>query len=242
MLTRVPVVALLLLLASEPACVVYEYEHEVWFRVGGAGTVNVTGRPALWTAFKGVGSPADPDGTVTREALRELFERSGLRVNRITLTRRGGRPYLFVSADFDDLNALRGTPAFPDLDLRLARDGERLRLDGTWARPPTAPDVGPRDRDGLMAVRFHLPSKVFEHKNAARGVERGNIVGWEQDVAAARDGGRLEIGALMDQRSILGSTVALFSAAIVLALLTLGLGLYAVFRKGRRQRAGAGAP
>jgi hypothetical protein len=174
---------------------------------------------------------------VTKEALRELFERSGLRVNRVTLTRRGGRPYLFVSADFDDLNALRGTPAFPDLDLRLVRDGERLRLDGAWSRPPGAPDVGPRDRDGLMAVRFHLPSKVFEHKNATRGVERGNIVGWEQDVAAARDGRPLPFGAVMDQRSILGSTVALFSAAIVLALLTLGLGLYAVFRKGHRERA-----
>ena len=182
MLTRVPVVALLLLLASEPACVVYEYEHEVWFRVGGAGTVNVTGRPALWTAFKGVGSPADPDGTVTREALRELFERSGLRVNRVTLTRRGGRPYLFVSADFDDLNALRGTPAFPDLDLRLARDGERLRLDGTWARPPTAPDVGPRDRDGgpvltstlvAFALGLAVVLLVRQPRNPAHEVQAG---------------------------------------------------------------------
>ncbi len=236
---RAPLAALLLLVAFDQACVVYEYEHEIWFRVGGAGTVNVTGRPALWTAFKGVGQASDPDASVTREALRELFERSGLRVKRVTLTRRGGRPYLFVSADFDDLNKLSGTPAFPDLRVHLTREGERLRLDGVWARPPNAPDVGARDRDGLMAVRFHLPAKVFEHKNAAAGVERGNIVGWRQDVAAGRDGGRLEFGALMDRRSILGSTVALFASAIALALLLLAAGLYVALRQGRRQRARA---
>jgi hypothetical protein len=234
---RAPLAALLLLVAFEQACVVYEYEHEIWFRVGGAGTVNVTGRPALWAAFKGVGDAQDPDATVTRESVRALFERSGLRVNTVTLTRRGGRPYLFISANFDDINALAGTPAFPDLKLRLLPDGERLRLEGTWERPSGAPDVGPRDRDGLMAVRFHLPAKVFEHKNAFAGVERGNIVGWRQDVAAARDGGRLEVGALMDRRSILGSTVTLFSGAILLALLLVATGLYLAFRRGHRQRA-----
>lgn len=237
---RAPLAALLLLVALDQACVVYEYEHEIWFGVGGAGTVYVTGRPALWTAFKGVGSAGDPDGSVTREALRALFERSGLRVNRVTLTRRGGRPYLFVSADFDDINALEGTPAFPDLHLRLTREGERLRLEGTWVPPPGRPDVGRGERDGLMAVRFHLPAKVYEHKNAFEGVERGNIVGWRQDVAHALDGGRLEFGALMDQRSILGSTVLLFGGAIVLALALLALGLYAVFRKGHRERRAGG--
>jgi hypothetical protein len=238
---RLPLAALLLLVALDQACVVYEYEHEIWFRVSGRGTVNVTGRPALWTAFKGVGRADDTDGTVTRETLRALFERSGLRVNRVTLTRRGGRPYLFVSADFDDINKLEGTPAFPDLRLRLTREGERLRLDGSWARPPGTPDIGARDRDGLMAVRFHLPAKVYDHKNAAEGVERGNIVGWRQDVARALDNGRLEFGALMDRRSILGSTVLLFGGAISLALALLALGLYAVFRKGHRDRRSAGA-
>lgn len=238
---RLPLAALLLAVALEQACVVYEYEHEIWFRVGGRGTVNVTGRPALWNAFKGVGRADDPDATVTREALQELFERSGLRVTRVTLTRRGGRPYLFVSADFDDINRLAGTPAFPDLHLRLTREGDRLRLEGRWTRPPGTPDGGDRDRDGLMAVRFHLPAKVYDHKNAALGVERGNIVSWRQDVARALDGAALEFGALMDRRSILGSTVLLFASAIALALGCLALALYAVLRKGRRDRRAAAA-
>jgi hypothetical protein len=232
--------ALLLLLAAPlRSCLVYEFEHEIWLRVDGSGTVNVTGRPALWTAFKGLGRAEDPEGTVTPGAVRELFERSGLRVRRVTLTRRGGQPYLFVSADFDDVNRLAGTPAFPDLRLGLVRDGERLRLSGDWARPPGTSQPDARHREGLMAVRFHLPAKVYSHRNAVEGVERGNIVSWRQDVAQALDGRSLELGAVMDRRSILGSTVLLFAGAIVTALALLTLGLYLALRRGRRQRGAA---
>src|SRR5262245_57511620 len=233
-------VALLLLAAGGRACLTYEYEHEIWLRVDGSGTVNVTGRPALWTAFKGLGDPRNPDATATRDAARALFERSGLRVRRVTLTRRGGHPYLFVSADFSDVNALSKTPAFPDLALGLRRENGRLFLDGRWARPPAAVDIGARDRDGLMAVRFHLPSKVYSHRNAADGVERGNIVGWRQEVAAALDGRPLDVGAEMDERSILLSTVLLFGGAILLALAILFSIFWAVVRRGRRDLAEAG--
>jgi hypothetical protein len=226
--------ACILLAAGLRACTVYEYEHEFWLRVDGSGSVSVTARPELWVAFKGLGRPEDPDGTATREAARELFERSGLSVNRVTITRRSGRPYLFVSADFKDVNQLGGTPAFPDLTLSLRQEGERLRLEGAWRRPPERAER-PRQTDGLMAVRLHLPSKVYEHKNAAEGVERGNIVGWRQEVAQALAGGRLDLGAGMDRRSILWSTVGLFGATIVGGLGLLALALYLAFRRGRRE-------
>lgn len=93
-----------------------------------------------------------------------------------------------------------------------------------------------------MAVRFHLPSKVYDHKNAADGVERGNIVAWRQDVAAALRGEPLRFHATMDQRSILWSTVGLFGTAIVLALATLGGALYFALRRGRGVRAASAAP
>jgi hypothetical protein len=223
----------LLLLAVLPGCIVYEYEHELWLRVDGSGSILVTGRPELWAAFKGVGRAQDPDQTVTREAVRELFERSGLKVKRVTLTRRDGRPYLFVSAEFDDVNRLDATPAFRDLKLALRRRGERLVLEGRWVPPAPAPPLPAAHREGLMAVRFHLPSKVFSHRNADGGVERGNIVGWRQEVARALDGQPLEFGADMSPRSILWSTVSLFGAAIVGGLVILAAALYLVFRKGR---------
>jgi hypothetical protein len=225
--------ACLLLAAGLRGCVSYEYEHEFWLRVDGSGSVNVTGRPELWTAFKGP-EAANAQGAATRESVRALFERSGLAVKRVTLTERRGRQYLFVSADFKDLNALRGTPAFADFEkLSVGREGERLSLYGIWKRPAARAEK-PAD-EGLMAVRFHLPSKVYEHKNAVDGVERGNIVGWRQEVRQALGGRRLEVGALMDPRSILVSTVGLFAIAIAGGLSVLALGFYLAFRKGRRE-------
>jgi len=230
-----PRLAVAILLATAlRGCLTYEYEHEFWLRVDGSGTVHVTGRPALWTAFKGLGTPEDPEGTVTREAVREIFERSGMRVERVTLTRRGGRPYLFVSARFDEVSRLSYSPAFPDLRIALVEDTGRLELEGSWQRPLDAPDTGGRERDGLMAVRFHLPSRVYGHRNAEDGVERGNILSWRQDVAAGLDGVRLDFGAVMDERSILFSTVLLFGGAVVLAVLLLAFGVWALVHRGRR--------
>jgi hypothetical protein len=232
--------ALVLLLSGLRSCVAYEYEHEFWLEVDGSGTVFVTGQPALWGAFKGLDRPQRDAGEL-RQAARDLFERSGLRVRRVTVTHRRGRSYLFVAADFDDVNRLPGTPAFPDLDLRLTPATERLRLAGAW-RPPRPPPAGTAS-EGLMAVRFHLPSKIFHHQNAFDGVERGNIVSWRQDLAQGLAGQPLPFGAEMDRRSILLSTVSLFAAAIVAGLGLLGLAVFWVRRAGRRRiTAAAGAP
>ena len=51
-----------------------------------------------------------------------------------------------------------------------------------------------------MAVRFHLPSKVYGHDNADLGVERGNIVSWRQEVGRALAGQPLAFGATIDSR------------------------------------------
>ena len=227
--------AVILLATTLRGCLTYEYEHEFWLRVDGSGTVHVTGRPELWMAFKGLGDPRDP-ATATAEAARALFLKAGLEIRRARITSRGGRPYLFVSADFEDVNALSGSAAFPDLEIALLREGERLRLRGEWRRP-AANGLAPGATDGLLAVRFHLPSKLYEHQNAPDGVERGNIVGWRQDVTAGLRGEPLGFGALMDERSILSSTVVLFGGAIALAAMILSLGVYAVVRRGRRDLA-----
>jgi hypothetical protein len=227
----------LLLAISLHGCVAYEFEHEFWIHVDGSGTVNVTARPELWAAMKGLGGVASTDESSAPQAVRALFESSGLRVRRVTLTHRGGRPYIFVAADFADVNRLAGTPAFPDLSLSLRPEGENLRLDGHWFRPSGRPDVGVDGRDGLMAVRFHLPSKVYSHRNAFGGVERGNIVGWRETVAEGLAGRPLEFGAVMDRRSILMSTVGLFAIAIAAALTILASVLWWVVRKGRKSQA-----
>jgi hypothetical protein len=107
-------------------------------------------------------------------------------------------------------------------------------MDGSWQRPIEALSAGEKGGDGLMAVRFHLPSKVYSHRHAADGVERGNILGWRQDAAAALEGERLDFGATMDERSILSSTVMLFAGAVGLAAVLLAVALWAVVRQGRK--------
>jgi hypothetical protein len=230
--------ALLLLLAGARGCQTYEFEHEFWLRVDGSGSVRVTGRPALWAAFKDM-AHVDADAASLIQATRLLFEASGLEVRSVTVTHRKGQPYLFVAADFPDVNRLWGTPAFPDLRVDFTKEGDRLRLKGYWVRPLDSPDIGRDHREGLAAVRFHLPSKVYEHSNASDGVERGNIVSWRQTSAEALEQRPLQFGALMDSRSILWSTVGLFAAAIAAALVMLAGALWFVFRKGRRAAASA---
>jgi hypothetical protein len=225
--------AALLLVTALRGCLTYEYEHEIWLQVDGSGVVNVTGRPALWTAFKSL--PLDEgDPEAMKKAARKLFEESGLEVRRVTVTKRRGHRYLFVSAAFKDVNRISYTRAFPDLRVGLRREDGRLSMDGSWQRPIEALPGGEKDQDGLMAVRFHLPSKVYSHRHAADGVERGNILGWRQDTAAALEGGRLDFGATMDERSILSSTVMLFAGAVVLAVVLLSVALWAVVRQGRK--------
>jgi hypothetical protein len=221
----------LLLAAGLPSCVRYEYEHEFWLDVDGSGRVNITGRPDLWAAFKGL--PVDGDEDALGRRAREAFERSGLRVRTVDVTHRGGRAYLFVRAAFDDVNRLAGTPAFPDLRIALRPEDGRLHLQGSWLRPAVVATSAAAD-DGVMAVRFHLPSKIYQHDNAARGVERGNIVAWRQDVSAALRGRELVFGAVMDRRSIFYSTVGLFAGAVALALALLGVMVWVVRRKGQQ--------
>jgi hypothetical protein len=223
----------LLLAAGLPSCVRYEYEHEFWLEADGSGRVNVTGRPDLWAAFKGLAADGGDEALPPRA--REIFERSGLRVRRVDVTHRGGRAYLFVRAAFDDVNRIGGSPAFPDLRIALKEQDGRLRLQGAWRRPASPAGAAARAKDdGLMAVRFHLPSKIYQHENAVAGVERGNIVGWRQDVAAALRGEELAFGAVMDRRSIFYSTVALFAGAVALALALLAVMVYIVRKKGQR--------
>jgi hypothetical protein len=227
--------ASLLLAAGLRGCVTYEFDHEFWVKVDGSGSVYTTGRPELWRAFKGLPTDGLGDDEL-RGAARALYERSGLRVRRVTVTRRKGNRYLFLSADFKDINALRATPAFPDLDVALRPAGEQLRLEGRWSRPGS-PSGPPVDSAGLVAVRFHLPSKVYGHDNATLGVERGNIVSWRQELAQALAGQPLAFGATIDSRSILWSTVGLFAGAIVLGFGIIAVALALVFRRGRREAA-----
>jgi hypothetical protein len=216
-------------------CVTYEFDQEFWLRVDGSGSTTVTAPPWVWVAFKRIGDPRDPEGTVTPEVARAAFEASGLRVQNARRVTRQGRTYVSVTAGFADLNRLSGGAAFPDLVMNLTREGQRLRFFGVWRRPIPSPSaVGP-DR-GVMAVRFHLPSRVYDHRNATDGVERGNILSWKQDLRSGISGAPIDFGATIGDESILGSTLRLFLLAALAAGTLIALLLYVLSRRAARPR------
>ena len=224
--------SILVLAAALQGCVTYEFEHEFWLNTDGSGSFVVTAPPWVWNAVKNVGEAADREASVNEGAVAALFQDPAIVNPRVRKVTRDGRPYITVAAAFNDINALVRTKAFPDLQLALQREGERLRLSGAWRRPPVA---GPArgDTAGLMAVRFHLPSEIFEHRNAFEGVERGNILSWRQELRAGIEGAPVEFGATMGAKSVLSFTLGLFGLAIFTGLGAIALVLHYFARRGR---------
>jgi hypothetical protein len=233
--------SILVLAASLRGCVTYEFEHEFWLNTDGSGSFVVTAPPWVWNAVKNVGEARDLDGTVNEQAVAALFDAPAFMNTRVKKVTRQGRPYLTVAADFSDINALVGTRAFPDLVVALRREGARLRLFGVWRRPPSA-GTAQGDDHGLMAVRFHLPSEVFDHRNATGGVERGNILSWRQDLRGGIAGAPIDFGATLGTRSVLSATLGLFGLALVAGLGAIATVLIFFTRRGHKRRRKPGKP
>ena len=88
--------------------------------------------------------------------------------------------------------------------------------------------------DELVAVRLHLPSRVPVHNAPSRTVERGNIITWQQPLAARAKGDPLAIEVHLEQDSILFQTLTLFGSMAGLALVVMAGFIWWVRRSGRR--------
>ena len=228
-----------LLAVSLRGCVTYEFEHEFWLKTDGSGSFVVTAPPWVWNAVKNVGQATNLDATVNEETVGALFQNPAFLRPRVKRVTRAGRPYITVAADFLDVNALIGTKAFPDLALALRPEGGRLRLFGVWRRPALS-GTAQGDDNGLMAVRFHLPSEIFSHRNASMGIERGNILSWRQDLSAGIAGSPIDLGAVVGTRSVLSATLGIFGMAVLSGVSLMAVVLYLFARRGRRRRRPSG--
>ena len=90
-----------------------------------------------------------------------------------------------------------------------------------------------------MAVRFHLSSEIFDHRNASEGVERGNILSWRQDLKGGIAGAPLDFGATIGTKSVLRRTLGLFALAILAGLSVIVSVLFLLARRGRKRRGGS---
>ena len=233
--------AALLLVLFAPACAgsplgrrLYEYEEEIYLDVDGAATVNVNASVASLVALRGAGLPVDPLARVDRGQVRAFFSGPGATVTRVSLSRRDGRRFVHVSLDVDDIRRLSKVAPFAWSSYTLdRRDGvlEFRQAVGAAAGKPVG-DVG---WTGEEAVRFrvHVPSEIPFH-NSRSGVERGNILGWDQRLAERAEGAPLEMEFQMEPDSILYSTLLLFGGTIAAAGLAFAIAIWLFVKKGRR--------
>jgi len=223
----------------------YEYEEQIYLRVDGAATVVVDSSIAALVALRGVAlDPAAPSST-DRAALRAMFESAGCHVDNVGQPwRRRGRRYVQVRLSTPDVRTLSncGLLAWSTYVLDRIPDGLHYRQ---TVGAPTARDPGPVNWDGteLVAFKLHLPSRVRDHNvrrldvDAPGGLERGNILTWEQRLADRRAGKPVAIDVSMDAKSILYTTLWLFGGAFTAAVGALGLIVWLTVRRGRKQAA-----
>jgi hypothetical protein len=80
---------------------------------------------------------------------------------------------------------------------------------------------------------MHIPSEIPYHNAPSRKTERGNILRWEQSLAARLKGEPVDLDVRMEPESILYTTLLLFGSTVVAAAAAFGLVLWWIMRRGR---------
>ncbi len=212
----------------------YEYEEDVYLRLDGSATVYVNAAVPALVALRDAPLPLDPAARLDRNDVRAFYEGAGVRVASVSLSRREGRRYVHLRVEADDIRRLSAVKPFAWSAYAFApRDGVLVfSQQVTAAAGRDAGKVG-WTGDELVAVRLHLPSRVPFHNAPSRTVERGNIITWEQPLAARAKGEPLAIEVHLEPESILFQTLALFGSMAALALAVMAFFVWWVRRTGR---------
>lgn len=230
----------LLLVVSTSACArqglfkpEYEYEEELYLALDGSATVNVNASVASLVALRGFNLDPNPRARLDRNDVRALFEGAGADVSKVSLSRRDGRRMVHVSVDVEDVRQLSRLTPFAWSAYRFDSDGGviefRQAVGPSAARTPD--DVGWTGQE-LVAFRMHLPSEIPFH-NSPGGVQRGNILEWEQLLSDRMAGAPLELEVHLEPDSILFTTLMLFGSTVVAAAMAFALLLWWIARRGR---------
>jgi len=213
----------------------YEYDEDIYLSVDGSATVYLNASVPALVNLRGLDLDMRPTANLDRAKIRRLFTTPATRVTRVSRWRRFGRQFVQVRMTVDDISKLGTAAPFSWATYELIRrDGlivYRQTLGAAAGKP--VGDVGWKGNE-LVAVRVHLPSRIRYHNAGAGNLRRGNILVWEQPLAARAAGTPLAIEAHIEETSILHSTLMLFAASGLLALLVLAAIIWWVVRKGTR--------
>jgi len=190
----------------------YEYEEDIYLSLDGSATVYVNSSIPALDALRGARFDVSPAARIDRAAVRDYYSSANTHVARVSSTRRSNRRFLHVRIDVDDIRQLNRAAPFAWSSYRFGRAGNEYEYRQEIG-PSANRDVGRVGWNGreLVAFRLHLPSKITG-QNSGAGVRRGNILVWEQPLAARQRGEPLILDARMQTESILYRTLWLFAA------------------------------
>ncbi len=211
----------------------YEYEEEVYLSLDGSATVYVNASIPALNTLRGTTFDASPNAPVDRDAVRRFFSTAVTRVSgAVSTSRRSNRRFVHVKLEVDDVRRLGEAAPFSWSTYAFALEGNqyiyRQRI-GAPSAAAAAPDAGWNSRE-IVAFRLHLPAKI-DSSNNSRGVDRGNILVWEQPLADRLRGAPLTLDASMQTQSILYSTLWLFGWTFVAVAITFALVIWWVLRR-----------
>src|SRR5687767_2204161 len=211
----------------------YEYDERVELSLDGSAVVDISSSIPALVALRGATLSVDPEARFDRQAFRKLYEGPGVTVREVNAFRRHGRRFVHVRLDVSDITQLPRLVPLSWSRYRLDRLGEEFRFvqEVGQAAQLDVGDVGWTGNE-LIAFRVHLPSRINFH-NSPLGVERGNILAWEQTLRERLSGAPLRMEVRMETQSILYRTLWLFAGTFVAAMLVLAALVWWVSRKGR---------
>lgn len=211
----------------------YEYEEELYLALDGSATLNVNASVASLVALRGFALDPNPRARLDRAAVRALFQGPGADVSKVSLSRRDGRRVVHVSIQVADVRRLAMLAPFAWSSYRFDRQGDVIEF-----RQAIGPSAGKQVDAGwtgqeVVAFRMHLPSEIPFH-NSRAGVQRGNILEWEQPLVERLKGAPLDMQVHLEPESILYTTLLLFGSTVVAAAIAFALLIWWVARRGRQ--------
>lgn len=221
-----------------PMLHVYEYQEDVYLSLDGSASVYVSASIPALVALCGVDLSTDPKAPVDRAKLRAAFTGPGVSLSSISTWRRSGRRFVTLRVDATHVSKLSfvGPLARNVFEFSRVKAGYRVREHvGPSANWPVT-GVG-WDGSELVGYRWHLPAKIESHNTLDENFLRGNILVWEQPLAARLSGVPLDMQAEMQAESILYGTLWLFATSAAAALVLVALVLWWIVRKGKQRHA-----
>lgn len=219
----------------------YEYQEDIYLSLDGSATIVVNASLPALVALKGMDLPVDSRTRIDRDEVRHSFDSPVNAVTRVSRPwRRKGRRFIQVRIEVPDVAQLSRSPVFAESAYALIRDDGRTMFRGTIGGSAREPVPEARwDGSELVAFKLHLPSRIHFHNvrdletNETEGVERGNILRFEQRLSDRLVGMPLEMRVEMDEESILYRTLWLFAGAFSGAMLLLVSLIWWTVRRGR---------